>query len=119
MIGIGDLPGGDDYAWIGDVSADGSLAVGQSASAAGYEAMVWTQPSGMISLRDLLTNGFGLDLTGWTLDGAMGVSADGTTICGIGTNPDGNIEAWVAVIPAPGSVVVLGSVGGFSLRRRR
>ncbi|MCA2553178.1 MAG: PEP-CTERM sorting domain-containing protein, partial [Microcystis sp. M04BS1] len=51
---------------------------------------------GMRSLQEVLTNGYGLDLTGWTLSTARAISADGLTIVGGGTNPSGNTEAWIA-----------------------
>jgi hypothetical protein len=50
----------------------------------------------MRSLKGILTNIYGLDLTGWTLTGASGISDDGKTIVGRGINPDGNEEAWIA-----------------------
>jgi hypothetical protein len=43
----------------------------------------------------------GVDLTGWRLEAATGVSADGKTIVGNGTNPRGFTEAWVANITFP------------------
>jgi hypothetical protein len=48
-----------------------------------------------VSLKGLLTS-LGLDLTGWTLEVAQAVSADGRTIVGYGPNPSGNYEGWVA-----------------------
>ena len=50
----------------------------------------------------------GIDLTGWTLVSANAISADGTTIVGVGINPAGATEAWVATIPEPGTAVLLG-----------
>ena len=38
-------------------------------------------------------------LTGWQLQGAFTVSADGTVISGYGINPSGNDQAFVARIP--------------------
>jgi len=66
----------------------------------------------------LVTN-LGLDLTDWTLTRITGISDDGLTIVGNGTNPDGFEEAWIAVIPEPASLTILifGSVA--LLRRRR
>jgi hypothetical protein len=55
----------------------------------------------MRSIRDILT-AEGVDLSGWTLDGASAVSADGRTIVGTGTRPDERTEeAWLARLPAP------------------
>ncbi len=47
----------------------------------------------------ILVTDLGLDLTGWQLDTATGISADGMTIVGHGNNPNGFTEAWIATIP--------------------
>lgn len=41
----------------------------------------------------------GLNLTGWRLSSASGISADGTVIVGTGYNPASQQEAWRAVVP--------------------
>jgi hypothetical protein len=71
-------------------------------------AFAWTQSRDMFDLRDELV-ALGLDLTGWTLTAATGVSADGTVIVGRGINPSGDREAWRAELPglAPPSVPAL------------
>src|SRR5438046_10070436 len=53
-------------------------------------------------MRDLATvlTGLGLNLTGWTLTEARGISADGRVIVGTGTNLAGNTEAWRAELGA-------------------
>jgi probable HAF family extracellular repeat protein len=174
MVGLGDLPGGIFWSSAINVSADGSVVVGQSSGAYGYEAFRWTQGTGMIglgflpvggfsvsaatgvsadgsvvvghsgsgevfiwnstqgmrSLREILTNDYGLNLTGWTLTGTgtTRISADGLTIVGSGTNPSGNTEAWIArlnpqnnpSVPEPSAILGLGlfSLVGF-LRKKR
>src|SRR5262249_29619862 len=51
----------------------------------------------------------GHDLTGWTLNLASAISADGRTIVGLGRNPAGQLEAWVARLgPASGPAVSFG-----------
>ena len=60
-------------------------------------------------------------LGGWTLTKATGISADGSVIVGIGTNPAGrNDVGWVATIPEPTAVAALlaGAAGLVGLRRR-
>jgi len=47
-------------------------------------------------LRDVLTNDCCLNLTGWQLTSARGISTDGNTIVGSGINPAGQYEAWIA-----------------------
>ena len=98
MVGLGDLAGGGFSSRALAVSADGSVVVGFGDSASSSEAFIWDQTHGMRNLRDVLVNDLGLDLTGWQLIHANGISADGLTIVGRGRNPGGNREAWIAVL---------------------
>ena len=68
-----------------------------------------------------LRTGLGLDLTGWELFEARDISGDGLTIVGFGRNPSGDNEAWIAIIPEPGTGVLLmaGLVGLATYRRGR
>ena len=102
MIGLGDLPGGTFSSHASGVSADGSVVVGNGHTALGSEAFIWDAVKGMQNLQEVLGSQLGLDLTGWRLGLARGISADGQTIVGWGTNPDGFTEAFIAVIPRPG-----------------
>lgn len=116
MVGLGDLPGGESISDALDVTADGSLVVGYSATNEGLEAFVWDAANGMRNLRSILIDD-GLDLTGWTLTRAWAVSADGRTFAGDGINPQGNEEAWIAslgsAVPEPNAalLLLLGVVG--------
>lgn len=103
-------------AW--DVSDDGSVVVGYSKTTSGNEAFIWDGDHGMRRLWDVLVNNFSLDLTDWTLTGAYGISDDGLTIVGAGINPGGNTEAWIAEVPEPCTLSMLG-LGMFALVRRR
>jgi probable HAF family extracellular repeat protein len=96
MVGLGDLPGGLFSSYATGVSADGSVVVGSGDSANDAEAFIWNSTQGMRSLQQVLTNDYGLDLTGWTLRIARAISADGLTVVGEGRNPSGNTEAWIA-----------------------
>ena len=130
MVGLGDLPGGSFYSAAQDVSSDGSVVVGYGSTSLGNEAFIWDATNGMRNLRTVLVNDFGLDLTGWTLKQALGISDDGSTIVGYGTNTGGQTEAWVAdlsttaePIPEP-STIFLFSIGGLGIltyvwRRRK
>jgi hypothetical protein len=59
----------------------------------------------MRSLTGVLA-GLGLDLAGWDLRTATGISADGSMIIGDGVN-NGVEQAWIAVIPEPGTGLLL------------
>lgn len=109
MVGLGDLPGGSFNSLAFGVSADGSVVVGRSLTASGFEAFIWDETNGMQRLADVLTDA-GLDLTGWTLEQATGVSADGKTLVGVGTNPSGDDEAWVASLQVPALTPIDGAV---------
>lgn len=119
-VGIGDLPGGSSGSFALATSADGSVIVGRSFSATGQEAFVWTAGTGMQELDQALAD-LGLALpAGWTLTSATGISADGQTIVGFGTNPSGKTEAWLVTIPEPGTALLLGGgIGVLSARRPR
>lgn len=99
MVGLGDLPGGGFGGAAQAVSADGSVIVGQGMADGGNRAFAWDATHGMQSLTDLLLAA-GVNLTGWTLTAATGVSADGTVIVGDGTH-NGNMEGWIATLPNP------------------
>lgn len=119
MFGLGGLdPNGiDSYATA--VSADGSTIVGRSVTGSdGYQAFIWDEDNGMRSLREVLENDCGLDLDDWLLVEATGVSADGLTIVGHGLSSDGE-GAWIATIPEPATLLLLGLGSLVLLKRRR
>jgi probable HAF family extracellular repeat protein len=120
MIGLGDIPGGIFQSEARAVSADGSIVVGMGAGPASYNlASIWlADDDQMYDLGHWLTENFGLDLTGWELKAANGISADGLTIVGGGWNPDGQGEAWIAHIPEP-STLCLVAVGALVLAKRQ
>ena len=97
MVGLGVLPSSitNPYSEALDVSADGSVIVGQSLDDSHAEAFLWDTVHGMRSLQDVLSAA-GIDLTGWQLHRAYGVSADGMVIVGEGDNPSGQTEGWLS-----------------------
>jgi probable HAF family extracellular repeat protein len=99
MQGLGTLGGSFSQAW--DISADGTKVVGKSYNGSYTEAFYWNKAQGMRSLKSLLVKDYGLDLTGWTLVEAKGISADGLTIVGWGINPHGLEEGWFVRLIAP------------------
>lgn len=106
MVGLGVLAGATNSVANG-VSADGSVVVGSSNfQSVGNLAFRWVDgdPAGMVSITDLLEDA-GVDTTGWKLESAVGVSADGGTIVGNGASPNSYQEAWIARFgPAPGLI---------------
>lgn len=115
MVGLGDLPGGRFESDAISASGDGSMIVGKgyvpvpgSPLLSTPAAFLWTQERGMLNLRDLLINEYGIDLTGWWLFDARGISPDGTAIIGTAINPAGNAEAYMVVFPEPSVVTLLG-----------
>lgn len=131
MVGLGDLAGGSLNSIANDVSADGSIVVGQGnrmPSQNGFdvgEAFIWTADAGMQRLFDVLVARGATGLEGWTLTEANGISADGNWVVGSGLNPFGVQEAFranLAVVPIPATGWLLGtSMFGLmiQLRRRR
>ena len=97
-------------------SADGSVIVGGSfrnfREDGSNLAFIWTEADGLRRLRDVLILDFGLNLSGWTLDTANGISADGNVIVGTGTNPAGETEAWIVDLSpvAPFAVIEPGTL---------
>ncbi|MBI5395494.1 MAG: PEP-CTERM sorting domain-containing protein, partial [Verrucomicrobia bacterium] len=118
MAGLGDLAGGSFASQASSVSGDGSFVVGYGNSASGQEAFIWDQSSGMLRLQTVLTSNYGLDLTGWTLSNATGISSDGRTVVGYGIH-NGNQEAWMAQLPEPSTASLLALGLGVVWRRRR
>jgi len=53
---------------------------------------------GKKSLQDYLSVDLGLDLKGWHLRNALGISSDGNTLVGYGTNPEGYYEAFTPIL---------------------
>ncbi len=100
-VSLGDLPGGAlDSAALG-ITGDGLLIVGYGTDAGGRRAAIWENGGGIRALQDVLATDYGLGaaLTGWTLTEALAVSPDGFAIAGVGTNPQGRQEGWVARLP--------------------
>lgn len=114
------LQASDVVAHAEDLSDDGNVIVGSSATSNptpfGYEAVIWID-EGVHALKAYLTEGWGIDLGDWHLDYAHHVSADGRRILGVGINPSGEWESWIAVLgnTSPGLDVVAELEGGHQL----
>ena len=109
MVGL--IPPGSFSAAV-DVSADGSVIVGNSVQ---YGVFVWDAVHGVRSVQRML----GYDLSDWTGMAPQGISDDGSTIIGFGVRPNGDNEAWIAVLPEPGTLALLALGGVLPTRRRR
>ncbi|MHC4112562.1 MAG: hypothetical protein ACYSUY_15935 [Planctomycetota bacterium] len=92
--------------------SDGSVVVGSGQLGSGSEAIIWDEIRGAQSLKYVLQNGFGLDLSGWALGCATAISPDGSTIVGYGANPQGYTEAWIATVPIPVTIIVDADANG-------
>ncbi len=118
MVGLGNIFG-EGYYSAEDCSADGSIIVGnfENGNKTLSKPFLWTEDGGMQDLQVMLA-GLGIDLSGWVLKEATGISADGTVIVGSGTSPSQYSEAWMATIPEPTSLAML-ALGGLAILRRR
>ena len=124
LVQLGFIPC-SDWSIVHAAAADGSILVGDPESNTGDCAFIWDEQHGMRNLHQVLTSEFGLNLTGWQLSGARGISSDGKVIAGFGINPSGIFEAWVAELyPHVLSTAISGTnvalswptnVGGFIL----
>ncbi len=129
---LGDLEGGHDWSAVFATSADGSVIVGSSHSAYGYEPCRWTSDEGLTGLGDLWgvgilrgnANGVSADgkvVVGWSRSGVdpsyneafRWTEADG--MVGLGDIADGTPDSNALDVSANGSTVVgnaTNSLGG-------
>ncbi|MGH0030718.1 MAG: hypothetical protein ACQGVC_13065 [Myxococcota bacterium] len=87
------------------VSSDGSVIVGRAKNQdLSDRAFLWDAANGMRDLKAVLTDDYGLDLTGWILTEATGVSdvvGGEFSVVGSGINPSGDPEGWIAFLSTP------------------
>lgn len=97
FVDLGVLPG-DSFSEARAISADGSIIVGVSGIRfVSGRAFIWDKTNGMRDLKSVLVAS-NPNLASWNLTSADGISADGKTITGWGNNPNGDREAYAAVL---------------------
>jgi hypothetical protein len=119
-------PDGYILSYARDMTADGSIIIGDSAFSEKigiatyfrYRAVIWDEENGARLLQSVLEEDWGLDLTGWILENAIGISEDGSMVYGTGIDPQGIDCYWIAQAPEPATVVFLG-LGSWILVRRK
>jgi hypothetical protein len=87
--------------WPRDLDQDGTVMVGGSVSNDHPTAFHWTAAEGMRPLGEVLADDYGLDVEDWMLHDAVAISPNGRYIVGVGTNPDGRREGFVAFLGSP------------------
>ncbi len=89
--GLGDLPGSAFESRAFGINDLGQV-VGTGKSDAGDRAFLWTASDGMVEVSSLIVDG---SASGWVLSGGRQINNRGQ-IVGFGTNPSGQLEAWLA-----------------------
>ncbi len=105
MVSLGKPAGYDQYNNIGGTSADASVlafSAGDSTSQNPDAAFIFPTASHIYyDIGALLAQaGAGASIAGWSELTPFGVSDDGTTLFGSGTDPNGLTQGWVAHFPA-------------------
>jgi uncharacterized membrane protein len=116
---IGPVPGSNQAYTAFATNTDGTLIGGTQG---GQRAWIWDPAHGMRDLRTVLITEHGYDLTDWLLETVTDISANGRYIVGQGAHFIGTgyeFRAFVAVIPAPSSALVLATILPLGRRRRR
>ncbi|MCK4275896.1 MAG: PEP-CTERM sorting domain-containing protein [Phycisphaerae bacterium] len=107
------------------VSGDGQTIVGWWSEGGPY---IWNAADGFRSIEDVLVNDCGLDLAGWEIQKVYGISDDGSTVFGQakrhvepewGARNYTEYQSYVATIPEPATVALLGFGSLLLIRRRR
>jgi probable HAF family extracellular repeat protein len=104
-------------------TADGSIIIGTESVGPVLgtgSAFIWDAAHGMRDLKSALANDYGMDLSDWTLWTANGITPDGGTIVGLGSNRQfGEAVAWRVVLPEPGAGAPLVASLALLVRRPR
>ncbi len=100
---LGDLGASSPRSRAWDVTSDGGIVVGTARNAEGDDrAFIWDAVHGMQDLAAVLLDDYGVDVGGWQLLEARGVSDPNGqgefAVVGRGINPSGDDEAWYAFL---------------------
>ena len=124
LVGLGALPGGigsnDPFnSRANDVSADGSVIVGQGFSSRGFEAVRWTAATGVEDLGTFADGSIAIEATAITPDGSVIVGRGAipggsqafrwtaaTGLVGIGDLPGAALQSRAFDVTADGSMIV-------------
>jgi probable HAF family extracellular repeat protein len=102
MKSIGAIPGCVNSFPYG-ISANGSVIVGSTSCAGFRTAFIWDNTNGMRSLKDVIEDDYGIDITDWWyLDAAMAVVGvdNSLVVVGFGLNPLAQQEGWIVRLEA-------------------
>ena len=110
VTALPDLDGGT-VSGSAKAATDTGLIVGWGTTELGTEAAIWDATYAVHRLADVLTSNGVVIPSGWVLTEAADITVNGdiVTLCGTGTNPAGETEAWIArytlpAEPCPGDV---------------
>jgi len=98
MVTIGHLPE-RNTTHPGDMTPYGKVIVGGSFSGPDQgDAFIWDSIHGMRNLQNMLEKEYGLNLVGWKLQNASGITPDGNIIVGDAINPQGQKEGFRVIL---------------------
>lgn len=93
-----DLGGGDEDGGAYAIDLSGRVIGGFGADSSGRHAVVWVDRTAWL-LSDVIASQGGSVPAGWQLNEVRAISHDGKTFAGNGTNPAGDPEGFIAVLP--------------------
>jgi hypothetical protein len=105
MVSLGKPAGYDEYNNVGGMSADASVLVASAGDSTGQNPdAAFIYPTAAHIYYDvgalIAQAGAAASIAGWSELTPFGVSDDGTTLFGSGTDPNGLTQGWVAHFPA-------------------
>jgi uncharacterized membrane protein len=92
-----DLPAGVQASGAYAISADGRVVGGFGSDTAGRRAVLWIDRA-IVTVEELVSAQGGSVPEGWELSEVRALSADGHTLAGNGTNPEGVPEGFVVTL---------------------